>query len=50
MGDVGEKSCAAGTTKAEGGGREIGPGWAGWVCARCRGGDDVCSNPETVSL
>ena len=34
IGDTGEKLGGAGMTKAEGGGREIGPGWAGCVGAR----------------
>jgi hypothetical protein len=50
MGDIGEILCMAGTTKVEGGGREMGPGWAGCVCARCRDGGDVCSSRDGVSV
>lgn len=49
-GDTGDKVWVGGTTKADGGGMEMGPGCAGCVCARCRDGGDICSRPAGVSL
>jgi hypothetical protein len=42
IGDTGDTVWVGGTTKVDGEGMEIGPGCAGCVCARCRGGD-ICS-------
>ena len=49
IGDAGDKVCV-GTTNAEGGGMDMGPGCAGCVCARCRDEGDICSRSAGVSL